>query len=215
MPKSPEHRISLPLVRATNPTLAIGQIGGHVKRGVKHPRGKRTGATMALISALPLAPDSDLMVLTFADRSNPFESFDYLPHKGDNAVILAPKSEVHLSFVNGVCPGDWRGMKVMYGDPIEEPVNLDVDPTGMDMAASDDWVDMVDELGCDCTKYGGFPLWANAPMDIDEMMGKPMKFHHRIAGDLVDLKLGDGGVVFVFVDEEGTSGAMCWQQSRY
>ena len=78
--------ISRPLIRASNSSLAIGQIGGHVKRGVKHPRGQRTGKTMALVSALPLMDDSELLVLSFMDRSDPHESFDNLPHKGDNAV---------------------------------------------------------------------------------------------------------------------------------
>src|SRR5688572_25168168 len=64
--------ISRPLLRAPNPTISIGQIGGHVKRGFKHPRGQRTGKSMALISALPLAEDSDLMVLAFMDRSDPY-----------------------------------------------------------------------------------------------------------------------------------------------
>lgn len=215
MPKPSDTRTSRPLVRAPNPTLAVGQIGGHIKRGAKHPRGRRTGATMALVSALPLADDSDLMVLAFMDRSDPHESFDYKPDSGDNAVLIVPKAEVHLSIINGVCPGDWKGAKVCFGDPIEEPLDLDVDPTGMDMAASDRWVDMVDELGCDCTKLGGWPLWANAPIDIDAVMGRTMRFHHRIAGDLVDLKLGDGGVVYVFVAEDQSTGALCWQQARY
>ena len=206
--------ISRPLIRATNPSLAIGQLGGHVKRGVKHPRGQRTGKTMALVSALPLAEDSELMVLTFLDRSDPLESFDNLPHKGDNAVIIAPKSEVFLSVIHGVCPGDWKGFKVAYGEEINEPVDLDVDATGLDMAASDAWVDMVDELGCDCTKIGGYPLWANGPMDIDRMVGRPQRFHHRITSDLSVFKLGDGGVVFVFVDEDGgDKGSVCWQQA--
>lgn len=215
MAKPLNSRSSFPLIRATNPTLAVGMIGGHVKRGVTHPRGHRTGATMALVSALPLAPDSDKMVLAFMDRSDPSESFDNQPHKGDNAVIIAPRAEVHLSVINGVCPGDWKGIKVMLGDPIIEPVDLDVDPTGMDLEASDRWVDLVDELGCDCSKLGGWPLWANAPVDVDGLVGRTLRFHHRIAGDLVDLKLGDGGVVYVFVDEDGSGGALCWQQSRY
>jgi hypothetical protein len=207
-------RISRPLVRAPNPLLAVGQIGGHVKRGAKHPRGQRTGATMALVSAIPLDVDSDRMVLAFMDRSDPSESFDNLPHKGDNAVIIVPKAEVHLSVINGVCPGDWKGAKVSFGDPIQEPLDLDIDPTGLDLAASDRWVDLVDELGCDCSKLGGYPLWTNAPLDIDELVGRPQRFHHRIAGDLVDLKLGDGGVVYVFVDETGDSGCLCWQQAN-
>jgi len=206
--------ISRPLVRAPNPTISIGQLGGHVKRGVKHPRGQRTGKTMALVSALPLADDSELMVLSFMDRSDPFESFDNLPHKGDNAVIIAPKSDVHLSTIHGVCPGDWKGMRVAYGDDIDEPVDLDVDATGLDMAASDKWVDLVDELGCDCSKVGGYPLWANAPLDLDVLMGKPQRFHHRITSDLVDYKLGDGGVIYVFVDEDGDKGSICWQQAK-
>jgi hypothetical protein len=207
--------ISHPLLRAPNPQLIIGQLGGHVKRGVKHPRGHRTGKTMALVSALPLAPGSDKMVLAFMDRSEPAESFDYLPHKGDNLVVVAPKDEVHLSVINGVCPGDWKGMKVALGDAIEEPVDLDVDPTGLDLAASDRWVDLVDELGCDCSKLGGFPLWANAPVDVERLVGRKQRFHHRLTADLVDFKLGDGGVVYVFVDEDGTGGSLCWQQAKY
>src|SRR4051812_20539677 len=101
------------LVRAPAPPLAIGQIGGHVKMGCKHPKGRRTGKTMALVSALPLAPDSDRMVLAFMDRSDPHESFDNLPHKGDNAVLVVPKLGLGLSVINGVCPGDWKGIKVM------------------------------------------------------------------------------------------------------
>ena len=203
------HRI----VRAPNPKLAIGQIGGHVKMGFSHPKGKRTGATMALVSALPLSPGSDRLVLSFMDRSDPTESFDYKPGSGDNHVAIVPAKEVGLSIINGVCPGDWKGAKVMLGDAISEPVDLDVDPTALDMAASDAWVDMVDELGCDCTKLGGYPLWTNEPLDIDRVMKAPHSFHHRIAGDLIDLKLGDGGVVYVFVSEDGTGGALCWQQA--
>ena len=56
------------LLRAPNPKLAVAQIGGHVKMGYAHPRGKRTKATMALVSAMPLAPGSDMMVLSFMDR---------------------------------------------------------------------------------------------------------------------------------------------------
>lgn len=205
--------ISHPLIRAPNPQLIIGQIGGHVKRGIKHPRGQRTGKTMALVSALPLAPGSDKMVLAFMDRSEPSESFDYLPHKGDNLVVVAPRDEVHLSVINGVCPGDWKGVKVALGDAIKEPVDLDVDPTGLDLAASDRWVDLVDELCCDCSKLGGYPLWANAPVDVEHLVGRKQRFHHRLTADLVDLKLGDGGVVYVFVDEDGTGGSLCWQQA--
>lgn len=202
---------SFRIVRAPNPKLAIGQIGGHVKMGYAHPKGKRTGATMALVSAIPLAPDSDRLVLTFMDRSDPAESFDYKPNSGDNHVAIVPAKEVSLSIINGVCPGDWKGAKVMFGDAMREPLDLDVDPTALDLEASDAWVDLVDEIGCDCTKLGGYPLWANEPLDIDRIMKRPMRFHHRIAGDLVDLKLGDGGVVYVFVDD--ASGALCWQQA--
>jgi hypothetical protein len=204
---------SFRIVRAPNPKLAIGQIGGHIKRGYAHPKGKRTGATMALVSALPLAPGSDRLVLSFMDRSDPTESFDYKPGSGDNHVAIVPANEVFLSIINGVCPGDWKGAKVMFGDQITEPVDLDVDPTALDVAASDAWVDLVDDLGCDCTKLGGYPLWANEPLDIDRIMKRELSFHHRIAGDLIDLKLGDGGVVYVFVDKDGTDGALCWQQA--
>jgi len=204
---------SVRIVRAPNPKLAVGQIGGHIKRGYAHPKGKRTGATMALVSALPLAPGSDKMVLSFMDRSDPTESFDYKPGSGDNHVAIVPAAEVFLSVINGVCPGDWKGAKVMFGDQITEPVDLDVDPTALDVAASDAWVDLVDELGCDCTKLGGYPLWANEPLDIDRIMKREMTFHHRIAGDLVDLRLGEGGVVYVFVDKDGSGGALCWQQA--
>jgi hypothetical protein len=207
--------ISFPIIRAPNPLLAIGQLGGHVKRGFPHPRGKRTGKTMALVSALPLSADSDRLVLAFMDRSDPPESFDYLPHKGDNAVVIVPKSEVHLSVINGVCPGDWKGVKVSHGEAIDEPVDLDVDATGLDLAASDRWVDLVDELGCDCSKIGGYPLWANAPLDIERLVGRAQRFHHRLTADLVDFKLGDGGVIYVFTDEDGDAGSLCWQQAKY
>jgi hypothetical protein len=206
---------SHPLIRATNPLAAIGQLGGHLKRGIKHPRGPRTNKAMALVSALPLAPDSDRMVLAFMDRSAPGETFDEQPHRGDNVVMIVPRAEVHLSIVNGVCPGDVKGLKVVLGPAIEEPTDLDVDNTGMDITASDAWVDMVDELGVDCTKMGGYPLWANTPIDVEGLCKRKLRFHHRIAGDLVDFKIGDGGVIYVFVDEEGDGGALCWQQSRY
>jgi hypothetical protein len=169
---------------------------------------------MALVSALPLAPGSDRMVLAFMDRSDPRETFDYKPGSGDNLVAIMPAAEVHLSIINGVCPGDWKGAKVMFGEAMEEPLDLDVDPTALDVAASDAWVDMVDEIGCDCTKVGGYPLWANEPLDLDHLMKRPMRFHHRIAGDLVDMKLGDGGVVYVFIDADGDGGALCWQQAN-
>jgi len=205
---------SRPIVRATNPQLAVGQIGGHVKMGYKTPRGKRTGKTMALVSALPLHPGSDQVVLAFMDRSDPRETFDYQPHQGDNHVIVLPRASIGLSVIHGVCPGDWKGVRVMFGDEVEEPVDLDVDHTGLDVAASDAWVDLVDELGVDGSKYGGYPLWANAPIEVDQLVGRTLRFHHRLAGDIVDLQLGDGGVVFVFVDEEGTGGgALCWQQA--
>lgn len=207
-------QISHRLVRAPNPKLAIGQIGGHVKMGYAHPRGKRTNQTMALVSALPLAPGSDQMVLAFMDRSDPRETWDYKPGSGDNHVAIVPAKSVSLSIINGVCPGDWKGAKVMLGAAMEEPVDLDVDQTGLDLAASDAWVDMVDEIGCDCSKLGGYPLWTNEPLDIDRVMKTPHRFHHRIAGDLVDLKLGDGGVIFVFAAADGSGGALCWQQAN-
>jgi hypothetical protein len=206
--------ISHPIVRAQDPRTAVGQLGGHIKRGFKHPLGQRTRKPMALVSALPLTADSDLMVLAFIDRSDPSSTFDYLPHKGDNAVVVVPKVEVHLSIVAGVCPGDWKGVKVSLGSAIDEPVDLDVDPSGLDVAASDRWVDLVDELGSDCTKLGGYAVWANAPIDVDALVGRPQRFHHRIAGDIVDLKLGDGGVVYVFVDVDGVSGSLLWQQAK-
>jgi hypothetical protein len=206
--------ISRPLIRAPNPLLAVGQIGGHVKRGFATPIGQRTRKKMALVSALPLEPGSDRIVLAYMDRSSPGETFEDQPHKGDNLVVVVPKSEVHLSAVGGVCPGDWKGVKVMLGDEITEPVDLDVDPTGLDVAASDRWVDLADELGCDCSKLGGYPLWANAPIDVERLVGRKQRFHHRIAGDVVDLKLGDGGVVYVFVDEDGAGGSLCWQQAK-
>lgn len=206
---------SRPIIRAPNPQLAIGQLGGHVKRGYPTPRGKRTNKCMALVSALPLTPDSDRMVLAYMDRSDPGETFDYLPHKGDNLVVIVPRSEVALSVIHGVNPGDWKGAKVMFGDPVEEPVDLDVDPTGLDVAASDAWVDLVDELEVDRSKLGGYPLWANAPIDVDDLVGRKLRFHHRLTSDLVDFQLGDGGVIYVFVDEDGDGGALCWQQARY
>lgn len=215
MSSSNKSLVSRTLMRASNPTLAIGQLGGHVKRGVDHPRGKRTGKTMALVSALPLADDDTRMVLTFLDRSDPAESFDYLPHKGDNAVLIVPKAEVHLSIVNGVCPGDVKGMKVQFDKTIIEPVDLDVDQTGMDVTASDKWVDLVDELGCDCTKVGGYPLWANEPVDVEKLTQTSLVFHHRLTADLVDFKLGDGGVIYVFTTPDGSAGAVCWQQATY
>jgi len=207
--------VSHPIIRAPNPKLAIGQFGGHVKMGVETPRGQRTKNRMALVSALPLAPGSDKMVLSFLDRSDPRETFDAHPGKGDNAVIVVPAAQVHVSIINGVNPGDCKGVKVMLGPEIREPVDLDVDQTGLDVDASDAWVDLVDELGVDCSKYDGYPLWANAPLDIDRLTGRSMRFHHRITGDLVDFGIGDGAVIYVFVDEDGSGGAICWQQARY
>lgn len=206
--------LSRPLVRTADPRQAIGQLGGHVKRGVKHPVGRRTGKAMALVSALPFAPEDERLVLSFMDRSDPGLTFDHLPNRGDNAVLVVPRAEVHLSVINGVCPGDWKGIKVAFGEPIEEPVDLDVDPTGMDVAASDRWVDLADDLGVDCSKVGGYPLWANAPLDVDRLAGRRQQFHHRITSDLIDLRLGDGGVVFVFVDPDGSGGSLLWQQAK-
>jgi len=213
MPAMSSELTSHRIVRAPNPKLAVGQIGGHIKMGFPHPKGKRTGATMALVSAMPLAPGSDRMVLAFMDRSDPPETFDYKPGSGDNLVAIVPAKEIGLSIINGVCPGDWKGAKIMFSEAMQEPLDLDIDPTALDMAASDEWVDLVDELGCDCTKLGGYPLWANEPLDIDRIMKREMIFHHRIAGDLIDLKLGDGGVVYIFVDKDGSGGALCWQQA--
>jgi len=193
--------ISRPILRAAKPPQALGQLGGHVKRGVAIPHGERTGKPMALVSALPLEPDSDRLVLAFMDRSDPVETFDYRAASGDNAVLVAPRADVHLSLIQGVCLGDWRGVKVELGEPIEEPVELNVDPTGLDVEASDAWVDMVDELGCDCSKLGGHPLWANAPMDIDAAVGRPQRFHHRLSSDVLDFKLG------------GDAGSLCWQEA--
>jgi hypothetical protein len=215
MSSSSKSLTSRVLTRAPNPTLAIGQLGGHVKRGVAHPRGRRTGKTMALVSALPFDDSDGRMVLTFMDRSDPAESFDYLPHKGDNAVLIVPKSEVHLSIVNGVCPGDWKGVKVQYGPRVEEPTDLDVDPTGLGVAESDAWVDLVDELGVDCSKVGGYPLWANEPLDVEKMTQRSLVFHHRLTSDLIDYKLGDGGVIYVFTTMDGAEGCVCWQQAKY
>lgn len=205
-------RISRPLVRAPQPAAAVGQLGGHVKRGIETPRGRRTGSPMALVSALPLDERGDRLVLAFLDRSEPSETFDDRPSSGDNAVLVVPSEGIALSVIKGVCPGDWRGVKVAFGDPIEEPVDLDVDPTGLDLEASDAWVDLVDELGCDCSKVGGYPLWTSVPLDMDDAVGRAQRFHHRLTGDLVDFGLGDGSaVIYVFVDEDGDGGSLCWQ----
>ena len=83
----------------------------------------------------------------------------------------------------------------------------------MDLDASDAWVDMVDELGCDCSKLGGYPLWANEPVDVDDIMGEPMMFHHRITGDILDLDLGEGAVIYVFINERGDKGCIYYQLS--
>ncbi|MHC5067564.1 MAG: hypothetical protein ACYTF0_03125 [Planctomycetota bacterium] len=206
--------ISRSLTRAAKPLEAIGQLGGHLKSGVAVPIGARTGQPMALISALPLAPGSDKMVLAFMDRSDPVETFDEKPGSGDNAVLIVPRDAIKLSIVKGVSPGDWRGVKVDYGPEIEEPTDLDVDPTGLDLEASDAWVDLVDDLGCDCSKQGGYPLWANIPIEVDEAMGKPMRFHHRLTNDVVEWDLGEGaGVIYVFVSEDGNDGCLCWQET--
>ena len=150
--------------------------------------------------ALPLKPgdpSDDRIVLAFLDRSDPVETFDNQPHEGDNAVLIVPRDEVKLSIVKGVCLGDWRGQKVDFGPAIDEPVDLDVDPTGMDVDASDAWVDLVDDLGCDCSKVGGYPVWANAPVDVGHLMGE-MVFHHRLTSDVVNYDLADGAGVFTF-----------------
>ena len=207
-------RISYPLTRAANPLLGVGQLGGHVKRGFLTPKGKRTGRAMALVSALPLAPGSDRMVLAYMDRSSPPETFDNEPHQGDNLVVIVPKDTIHLSVIHGVNPGDWKGVKVALGPEVIEPAILGLDPTGLDLAASDAWLEMVDELGVDGSKIGGFPLWPNAPVEVDRLVGRPQVFHHRLTADLVDYKLGDGGVVYVFVDADGDRGSLCWQQAK-
>jgi hypothetical protein len=206
--------ISHRIVRAPNPALALGQLGGHIKRGFKHPIGPRTKKPMALVSALPLHLASDKMVLSFMDRSDPTASYDNQPHKGDNAVVIVPKAEIHLSVISGVCPGDWKGVKIAFGEAIDEPEELDIDPTGLNIADSDRLMDQVEELGCDCSKLGGYPLWTKKIVDVDLLMGRRESFHHRLTADVVDFKLGDGGVVFVFVDAEGEAGALLWQQVR-
>jgi hypothetical protein len=207
--------ISRPLERCPKPKEAIGQLGGHVKTGVAHPQGQRTGNPMALVSALPLADDDDRMILTFLDRTDPLETFDNQPGSGDNAVVIVPRDSVGLSIVKGVCVGDWRGAKVQYGPEVEEPVDLDVDPTGLDLDGSDAWVDMVDDLGVDCSKQGGYPLWQAKPVDIDAEMGGKYQFHHRLTSDLVafDSDMGDGVVIYVFVNEDRSDGCVCWHRS--
>lgn len=206
---------SHPLERCPKPLEAIGQIGGHVKSGTEHPLGGRTGKAMALVSALPLGDDSDRMVLTFLDRTDPVETFDNKPGSGDNAVLIVPKSEVQLSAINGVCLGDWRGCKVQYGPAVEEPPSLDVDPAALDLAASDALVDLVDELGVDGSKVGGYPLWQTKVLDINQLMDGEYRFHHRLTSDLVnfDGDMGDGVVIYVFVAVDGSGGAVCWQRS--
>jgi len=205
---------SRPLTRAPKPLEAVGQIGGHVKSGIEIPHGARTDQAMALVSALPLAGDDDRLVLVFLDRADPVETFDNKPGSGDNAVLLVPREEVKLSIIKGVSVGDWRGVKVDYGPPIEEPTDLDVDPTGLDLVASDAWVDLVDDLGCDCSKVGGYPLWSSVPVDVDDVMGQPMRFHHRLTNDLVEWNLGEGGgVIYVFVSEDASTGCVLWQET--
>ena len=44
-------------------------------------------------------------------------------------------------------------------------------------------------------------------------MGKPMRFHHRITSDVIDLDLAEGYVVYVFVAEDGSDGCVLWQRS--
>lgn len=204
------------LQRCKKPLEAIGQIGGHVKSGVIHPLGQRTQKAMALVSALPLSEESDLMVLTFLDRTDPVETFDNQPGSGDNAVVIVPRSEVALSAINGVCVGDWRGCKVEYGPAVEEPEDLDVDPTVLTVDESDQLVDLVDELGIDGCKVGGYPLWQAKPVDIEAALGGgAYRFHHRLSSGLVDFDsdMGDGVVIYVFVAVDGSGGAVCWQRS--
>jgi hypothetical protein len=205
---------SHPLIRAPNPAAAIGQLGGHVKMGMKPPKGRRTGKPMALVSALPLAPGSDMIVLSYIDRFDPTETFDRKPNSGDNHVMVVPKLGIGLSMINGVCPGDFKGIKVAYGPPIEEPPELDLDPTSMNLEDSDRWFETVENLGCDCSKVGGYALWPFEPVDVAKIMGRPQKFHHRISTDLINFKLGDGGVVVVHVDVDGDGGSLCWQETR-
>lgn len=205
------------LQRSPKPIEAIGQIGGHVKSGIMHPMGKRTNRAMALVSALPLNDDADddRMVLAFLDRTDPVETFDNQAGSGDNAVIIVSRSEIGLSAVNGVCLGDWRGCKVRYAETIDEPDELDVDPSTLDVEASDTFVDLVDELGIDASKQGGYPLWQTKPVDIDAIMDGRYLFHHRLTSDLVnfDGDMGEGVVIYVFVAEDGSDGAICWQRS--
>lgn len=208
-------RQSRSLLRCPKPLDAIGQIGGHVKSGISHPLGKRTNKPMALVSALPLELGSDLLVLTFLDRTDPVETFDNQPGSGDNAVLIVPKSEVSLSAIKGVCVGDWRGAKIEYGPVVEEPEDLDVDPTILTVDESDGLLDMVDELEIDGCKQGGYPLWLAKPIDVDEAMGGSYHFHHRLSSGLVDFDsdMGDGVVIYVFISEDKQHGAVCWQRS--
>ena len=84
--------------------------------------------------------------------------------------------------------------------------------TGMDVA-SDAWVDLVDDLGCDCSKVSGYPVWANAPVDVSHLMGKEMVFHHRLTSDVCNYDLAGGGIIYVYVTPDGSEGAILWQVS--
>jgi hypothetical protein len=84
------------------------------------------------------------------------------------------------------------------------------------MGDSDRYVDLIDELELDRSKLGGHPLWQGKPMDIAAIMGGgTWRLHHRITGDLVafDEELGDGAVIYVFLEEGNERGAICWQVS--
>jgi hypothetical protein len=201
------------LVATKNFANAVGQIGGHIARGFAHPKGQRTGKPMALVSALPLEPGSDRMVLAFMDRSDPVETYDNRPGSGDNAVVVVNKSEVFTSIVRGVCVGDIRGVKVELGDELKEPEDVNTDPTALTMAEYDNWLELVDENGLDCSKLGGYPIWTARPEDVEKAAGKKQIFHHRISADLIDFKLGEGAVIYVFLDEDKQAGTLCWIRS--
>ena len=92
---------SYPLAVALKPLDAIGQLVSR-QSGVETPIGGRTCNPMALVSAVPLA-DSDKIVLTFLDRSDPVETFDRQVNSGDNAVLIV-RADIG-SIVKGVNEG--------------------------------------------------------------------------------------------------------------
>ena len=201
------------LVRAPNPQLAIGQIGGHLKRG----RASRAASAPArpwrwcpLYRWRP-ASDHGAHLPIGSQRSRRDLRQSTAPGRQSGGVVVPP-GRCHLSVIRRLS-GRLEGREADVGR--ESPSrSTSMSITGLDVAASRCLGRRGRRSRLRLHQDGRLSaLWANAPIDVSMACASSLRFHHRIAGDLVDLKLGDGGVVYVFVTTSRGGGALCWQQS--